>query len=389
MRNADQLLASPIITDLGYRENINSYELNKMIRSIEESVLRSIMRGTKLSEKINMLNLAVTSAYTALGKSSTLYSSYPNVSDLYSSDSFVGIGFASAFGDVSGVRQDKVAGIITLDWASNKKLSKIPTYEGVVSPNIKIYVDDVLRPSDDIVYNLIDNDNSTFWIESTTAGEHNIEIVLPPSTQKTFNYLEVIPFPIFGMEIKRIEYRDLYNNLQVIYPTSENSFYAKGGPLVFHLAPREYNNSIKIFFDVLDGINTMGFSLIDIASIDYLNNSNTFYMKFENIAEFDTTGNSITEITPVSIDIDFYIDGILDKSYDNFISEISLVPTIGSNTKIGLARTKGYQNIPTTNITLGSIDGKNSLYLKCVINEVGTTTPVFRGAKLNYTYGTI
>jgi len=242
----DQLVAYPITKELGYRENINSNELNETIRSLEESVLRAIIRSTQLTEKINMLNLAVTSAYTALGKSSQMYTSYPTTSDIISSTSFVGTAYATSFGDVSGVRQDIVNGITTLDWNNNKKLSKIPVYNGIVSSNTKIYVDGTLRSNDDVVYNLVDLDDSTFWIESATAGEHNVQIVIPPSTSKTFNYLKIIPFPIFGIEITRIEYSDLQNKAQVIYPTKENSFYSKAGPLVFHLSPREYNNSINI-----------------------------------------------------------------------------------------------------------------------------------------------
>jgi hypothetical protein len=389
MIQTDQLLAYPIIKEIGYRENINSNELNEMLRSLEESVLRSIIRSTELNEKINMLNLAVTSAYTALGKSSQVYSSYPTTSDITSSTSFVGVAYATSFGDVSGVRQDKIGGITTLDWNSNKKLSKVPIYNGIVSSNVKIYVDDVLRPTEDSVYNLVDLDRSTFWIESTTAGEHSIEIVMPPSTSKTFNYIEIIPFPIFGIEIKRIEYKDLQNKSQIIYPTQENTFYSNAGPLIFHTTPREYNNSIKIIFNVLDGINVMGFSIIDICTIEYFNNINTIYLKFENIPDYDLYGNSVTEIDLVSIDIDFYVDGVINDVYDNAIREFSIVPDIISDFKVMLSRKKGYQTISTSTITLGEVAGKKTLYLKCVINGINNTTPVIRGAKLNYTYGTI
>jgi len=387
--NADQLIAYPIIKELEYRSKMSSVELNEMLRSLEESTLRALLRGTKLSERINMLNLAVNSAYIALDKSKQSYTSYPTTNDVISSTSFVGTAYATGFGEINGVRQNKTAGIVTMDWNENKKLSKIPVYEGVVSPNIKIYIDNILRPSDDPVYSIIDGNNSTFWVESTTIGQHTLEIVLPPSIQKTFNYLELIPFPIFGIDIKQIQYSDPYNKSQVIYPANSNSFYSPGGPLVFHLQPREFNNSIKIVFDVLEGIGAMGFVKIDICSIDYLNNSNTVYLKFENIAEQDTYGNKVTEITPVSIDIDYYIDGQLESSHDNFITDISLVSEIGSGTTIGLSRTKGLQIIPPTSIVLGTAGGENSLYLKFIINEIGLTTPVIRGAKLNYTYGTI
>lgn len=387
--NSDQLLAYPITEEIEYRSNIDSKKLNETIRSLEESVMRSLLRGTKLIEDFNRLKLALTSAYAAMNRSSQMYNYYPTTADITSSTSFVGVGFASAFGAMTGSRQNKTAGIATMDWNDNKKLSKIPVYEGVVSPNIQILVDGTLRPSDDAVYNILDGDNTTFWVESTTAGSHTLELNIPPSINKTFNYLEIIPFPIFGIEITKIEYTNRQGNLQNIYPVSENSFYNSSGPLIFHLAPKEFNNTIKITFDVLPNINAMGFSSIDICNIDYLNTTNTVYLKFENIPNFDVYGNAITEIVPVSIDLDFYVDGVLDNNYDSFIPEISLVPTTTSNQKVSLSRKKGYQTIPTTTVTLGTEDGKNCLYLKVIMNEVGLTTPVFRGAKLNFTYGTI
>lgn len=389
MNNSDQLLAYPITEEIEYRSNIDSKKLNETIRSIEESVMRSLLRGTKLIEDFNRINLALTSAYAGLSRSSQMYNSYPKTSDITSSTSFVGTAFASAFGSVTGKRQDKTAGIVTMDWSDNKKLSKIAIYNGVVSPNIQIYVDNILRPESDAVYNILDGDKSTFWIESTTAGAHTLELRLPPSINKTFNYLEVLPFPIFGMEINKIEYYDVHNRLQVIYPANENSFYNSTGPLMFHMSPREFNNTIKISFTVFQNINAMGFTSIDVCNIDYLNNTSTSYLKFENIPNKDVYGNTITSLIPVSIDLDFYVDGVIDNNYDSFLPEISLVPNPNGTEKLSLSRKKGYQTIPTTTLSLYSENGTNSLYLKVVMNEVGLTTPVFRGAKLNFTYGTI
>jgi hypothetical protein len=387
--NSDQLLAYPITKELEYRSNISSKELNEMIRSIEESVLRSLIRGTQLKETFDRFNLALTSSYVSMSRSSQMYNYYPTTSDIYSTTSYVGVAFASAFGGMVGKKQNKMAGIATLDWNDNKKLSKIAIYNGVVSPNIQISVDGILRPSSDAVYNIIDGDNTTFWVESATAGQHTLELLLPPSINKGFNYIEIVPFPIFGIEIIKIEYYDLQNKLKVIYPVSENSFYNSTGPLVFHLAPKDFNNSIKITYYVMEGINSMGFSSVDICNIDYINNTNIIYFKFENLPNYDVAGNAITSITPVMIDLDFYVDGVLDNNYDQFISEISLVPTVSSTEKIGLARKKGRQTIPSTTINMGSEDGKRCLYLKVAMNEVCKTTPVFRGAKLNFTYGTL
>ena len=370
--NSDQLLAYPIIEELEYRSTIDSKQLNEMLRSLEESVLRSLLRGTKLSEDLNRLNLAVTSSYIAL--ESQLANKYPPPDRRG-----LAVAFCSAFGDVDltqGGRQNSTAGIVTMPWNDNKKISKISIYDGVVSPNIQIYVDGTLRPQSDPVYNILDKDNSTFWIEQTTPGVHTLELVLPNSINKTFNYLEVVPFPLFGINISGIEYSDTQSRLKSIFPNTEYPFYNQSGPLVFHLTPREFNNTIKITFTVNDNINAMGFSSIDICNIDYLNNSSTIYFKFENLP------TDIVTIYPVQIELDFYADGILDNNYDQFITKVALVKNQTNPYELPLTKVKD-QFIPTTTFEL---DNSEELYLKVVMNEVGMTTPVFRGAKLIFNY---
>lgn len=385
---SNNLLAYPIINELEYRSNINSKELNLMLKSIEESILRAIMRSAELENQLTSLNLASNAAYLALSRSNQIYNYYPKDASIPIGE-YGGVCFATAFGDISGVRQDKLAGILTLDWNQNKKLSKIPIYNGVISPSVQIYVDGALRIIDDPVYKIIDTNKSTFWIESASAGEHTLELVLPPSSKKTFNYIEVIPFPIFGMEITKIEYYDFQSVLQTIYPSQDNPFYNNSGPLILHLAPREFNNSIKLTFNVLSGIDVMGFSSIDIASIDYLNNTNTSYLKFEGVPPLDHNGNILSEIMPISIDLDFYSDGVIDNNYNSFISEISLVtsPVDNPTSYLVVNKKRGYQVINTSNSAFNVVqDGSepNTLYLKVVMNEVNFTTPVIRGAKLNY-----
>ena len=389
--NLNQLLAYPIISDIEYRSNISSKDLNLMFKSIEESILRSLIKGAETESKIKMLNLASNSAYTALSIQNQIYNDYPKP-QTFPSGEYGGVAFCSAFGEISGVRQDSVGGIVTMNWNNNRKLSKIPIYNGVVSPNVQIYVDNELRPVGDPVYSILDGDKSTFWVEQTSSGEHTLELVLPPSTQKTFNYIEIYPFPIFGIEITKIEYYDLQSIKQTIYPSTDTNFYNKYGPLLLHLFPREYNNTIKITFNVIDGVNTMGFTSIDICSIDYLDTSNTVYLKFENIPEKDYLGNTLTTIRPISINLDFYIDGVIKKDgneYDSYISEIKLVtsPDI-SDGSINIKRIRDEQTLNISNLsslTVSQIDGSpNTCYLKVVMNEVNLTTPVIRGAKLTY-----
>lgn len=387
MAGRDQLLAYPITEDIEYRSNINSKNLNMILKSLEESVLRALMKSTEVERQLGMLNLGATSSYLALSRSNQIYNSYPQPYNIPSGQ-YGGVCYATAFGDISGVRQDKSVGVVTMDWKENKKLSKIPSYQGVISPTVQIYLDSVLRPVGDSIYNILDGDTSTIWIEQAASGLHTLELVLPPSTQKTFNYVEVVPFPIFGMEITKIEYYDFQSNLQTIYPLEDNLFYNGSGPLIMHLTPREFNNTIKITFNVINGLNVMGFTSIDVGSIDYMNNTNTVYIKFDNVPEVDHNNVSITSIRPVGIDLDFYADGVVDDNYNSFISEISLVtsPTTNPNSSLSIPKKRGYQGINTSNasFSVSQPSGPNALYLKVVMNEVNLTTPVIRGAKLDY-----
>lgn len=379
--NADQLLAYPIIKELGYRSQINTKELNEMLRSIEESVLRALLRGTKLQEDTERFNLAVNVAYRGLSSKLSQFS-YPldGVSD--------GVAFCSAYGQVvdndATTFKNEVGGILTLGWNQNNgKLTKVPVYEGVLSPNIQIYLNGVLQPTTDPIYNILDKDHSTFWVQETnTTANQTLEIVLPNSINKTFNYVEVVPFPLFGMEIVKIEYLDMQSRTLQLFPNDGLTFYDLHGPIYLHVAPKEFNNNIKITFKALSNVNAVGFSSIDVANIDYFNNSSTVFFKFENI-KTELNGVSVTQIKPTSVSLDFYADGVLDNSYDKFITEVSLVTSTGAipGDSFGLSKNKSqtFNSPPTI-----SLENPGDLYLKVVLNEVNKTTPVFRGARMTY-----
>lgn len=384
MADKDKLMAYPMLDELQYRSNINTKQLNSMFKSIEESILRSIIRGTELDRKLNRLSLGVTSAYKALESHNQIYNSYPKAANI-PSGSYGGIAFATAFGEATGGRQHKAGGIVTMNWQDRKKLSKIPVYDGKVNPAVSISVDGVVREPDDSVYNIVDGDPNTFWVEEASAGQHTIEINLPPSISKKFNFLEVYPFPIFGIDIEDISYDDLQSVSHSIFPTKENPFYNKSGPLVFHLSPKEWNNTITFTINVKDGINTMGFSKIDIASIDYLDTSATIIIPLENIPQVDHTGSTLTDINPTTVNLDFYIDGAVEDDYDSFISEILIMDREdGSGENIRLKKTRGSQSIAASSINVSQTSGDNALYLKMVINERRLTSPVIRGASLEW-----
>lgn len=388
--NKDNLVAYPIVEELGYRSQINSYELNKIIRSVEESVLRSILRGNEANEQLSMLNLAFTSAYNSLYRNNQIYNRYPEPYDI-PSGYYGGVSFATAYGYTQGGRQNDLAGLLTLDWDNNKKISKIPVYDGVISRNVELSVDNVTRNYEDKIYNIVDKKSDTFWIESMSTGEHYIELTVPPSTYRKFNYIEINPLPIFGMKIKKVEYYDTQSSLVEIFNNSNTSF-NESGPIFLHLQPKEFNNIIRITVDSLSDIGVVGFSSIDVGYIDYLNNTTTCYMKFENIPTGnDHSDNSIDSINPISVDLDFKVDGMIDSSYDSFITEIALVTAPDNETgKVTLKRKPGYQTISASSISIDqntAVDTDtydNALYLKIVMKEVNQTTPIFRGCKLNW-----
>jgi hypothetical protein len=372
------LLAYPYIDELKYKEKIDPQKLNLMLRSIEESVLRAILRGSELSDNLNKLNLGVETSYIALSK---------HVGTLFSYDALPASGaYASGYDSVvtsGGGAQDRVAGIVTLSWDRDRRYSKVPRYDtdddgipDTVSPAVSVSVDGVIRNEEDSCYNMLNRRNDSFWVEQTTAGSHVVQISLPPSISKQFNYIEVVPFPVFGVEISGIAYQDTSSRWNTIYDKtmSPYKFYNNGGPLVMHLSPRETNGVFRITCIVDSNIGVMGFSNIDMALIDYVDDLQTIYMKFENAPS--------TNINLLSSSLDFYIDNITGtQNARRFIKELSI-----TNDITGAGTTVPIRTISTDDYTFGgeSINASNGLYLKIVMNEVNKTSPVIRGCKLSY-----
>jgi len=369
-----KLLAYPYIDEVNYKEKIDPYKLNLMLRSIEESVLRSVLRGSELTELLTRLNLGVETSYIAMSK---------HIGTLLSYDAFGPSGaFACAFGEVdltSGGNQDKVAGIVTLNWDKDRRYSKIPRFDtnddgipDTVSPAVSIYVNGTKRSEEDQAYNALNRRNDSFWVEQITPGSNEVQILLPASINKLFNYIEIAPFPVFGVNITEVSYQDSHSDWHVLYDTSMNAykFYNNSGPLVMHVSPRETNGTFKITCNVDASIGTIGFSNIDIGLIDYKDEIQTAYLKFEN-----APANIITLST---LDLDFYVDNV---KADKFVLELAITnSTDGSGSSIPVNK------VSTDQYIFGSenIDATNGLWLKVVMKEVNRTSPVIRGCKLGY-----
>lgn len=368
-----QLLAYPYVEELEYRSKIDPYKMNLMLRSIEESVLRGILRGSESLETLNDLKLGVESSYLALQGNAISLLGYTNIPSGYA--------FATSFDVVVSGRQDRVAGITTLDWDTNRCYTKVPRYDtdndGIadqVSPSVQMLVDGTLRSYENKAYNSLNRNNKSFWIESAANGEHNIEIRLPPSINKNFNYFEIIPFPMFGMEILEVKYQDSLSVDQVIFSSGNYPFYAATGPLVMHISPKETNGTFKIKVRCDYGV--IGFSSIDFAMVDYKDEVQTTYLKIMNLP-------SKTGIyTLKTIDIDFYVHE--QNAFDEFISEVSLVnmPSESADQKVTLNTISHDDYTFPAGQTLELTD--QYMYLKIVMKEHNTTSPVIRGCKLTY-----
>lgn len=376
-----KLIAYPYINEIKYREKIDPHQLNLMLRSIDESSLRAILRGSEISNLYDKLNLGVVSSYNALAS---------HVGSLFSYDSVPsGNAFATAYDTVNttgGGNQDRVAGIVTLDWDKNKRYSKIPRYDSdadnvpdTVSPNVEIWVDGTLRNTDDDAYNMLNRKNDSFWIEQAASGVYTVQINLPPSLNKLFNYVEISPFPMFGNQITKVRYQNEQSQWETIYNEADQDylFYSSSGPLVMHQTPKQTNGTFEITVNVADGIEAIGFSNFDVGLIDYKDEVQTFYMKFMNMPPRTST----TSYNLVKSQVDFYIHEAIKN--DNFITEMAIV-----NSTDGSGDTVTIGKITNAEYSFGNqaidLDPGEDLYLKVVMKEVNNTSPVFRGCYLTY-----
>jgi len=372
------LVAYPIIEQLEYRQNIDSKQLNRMFKSLEESVLRCILRSSELNEKFDSLSLGVNSSYQALSQY-MVQMGYKNITDLYAT-SFDNINI------ISGINQNKLAGIITLDWDKNKKYSKIPRYDAdndgiseTVSPNVTILVDGVEREKEDSVYNILSKKKNSFWIEQIADNQtditHTLEIQLPPSINKSLNYIEIVPFPIFGIHINKVEYFDIYSQLQTIYDSTAKNykFYNSSGPMIFHFSPKDYNNTIKITYSVDSSLGVMGFSNIDISLIDYIDTPNKVDLIYENIPEGTTSLNIST------FDLDIYVD---DDNISKYVTSVRLVDLDDRDSSSHYILLDNKTISQQVNETISLTNGR--MGLEITFQENFMTTPVIRGSKITY-----
>ena len=396
-KKTNTLSVFPDIHEIEYASKIDSSELNRQLKSIEESALRAIIRGKEINSEVQRLQLGVVKSYESLhNRLNEISYTTPNKS------------IASAYKNKlegSNLRQDVPYGDLTLPIIG--QYSKIPRgigYDGKVSPNVSIYLDDELIDYGSEIYDCLDGSNKSFWIQETEPdATHAIKIELPPALNKRFNYIELFPFPLYGMKITQIEYQtylghkvdvtdDIYNNS----PLSNNS----GEAIKLYLSPKEYTGVIYITVKATNGI--IGFSNIDIKFLDFQNTTTLGILKFDNLQR------NIT-YTLKNLKVDWYYDGpdaqslittntdspILinlvqsdgtTESNSNEIETLTRLPDgIDKSINIITGDDDGSYNLTNTSLTL---ENGEYLFLEIILLEKNYTSPVVKGAEIEFTKDT-
>jgi hypothetical protein len=140
-----------------------------------------------------------------------------------------------------------------------------------------------------------------------------------------------------------------------------------------HLSPVETNGTFNIRVNVTHG--ALGFSHIDFGMIDYLDEPQTVYMKVMNLPSRSVP----TTYTLDTFEIDFYVNN--SNVYNDFISEVAITngtdETADKLTITNISHDTFYFNGQTITLTT-----TQNMYVKIVMRENNTTTPVIRGCKI-------
>jgi len=387
--NRKTLSVYPEIEEIEYSSKIDTEKLNTQLRSIEESALRAILRGKELNSEMTRLELGLVKSYQAMANK---YASIVAFSDDKA--------YANAFNVTNnkttpgGILYDEDYGTVTLNPIDS--YSKIPRgqkYDGKVSPQVTMYLDGTEISVNSEAYDALDGTNKYFWIEEVSPNtQYTVRIDLPPSLTKRFNYMELSPYPLFGMSIDNITYTDFSGKkteLDKYFTGTANPLVGNyGNTIKLYMSPKEYNGTVEIKV-TSNSLGIIGFSNIDIKFNDYDNTTKTGWLKFDGFKKDNTyTLNNIV--------LDYYLDG---KSSNSLItvneSPINVILRKGEESdgevtyhddelyhKMDLART--LNSSYSLNLSV-SLTENQYIYLYFEMTEQNNTTPVIRGAKIDFT----
>jgi len=386
INRSKSLSVFPEISEIEYTSKINSSELNKQLKSIEESALRAILRSRDVSTEISRVQAGIIKAYEAMA------TKYGNINFEQGN-----VAYATSYDIINNMTSkgkilyDIAYGMATLNpIGSYSLIPRGERYDGKVSPQVTVTLDSVEQLENSAIYDALDGSNRSFWMKEVSAGEHVIQIDLPPALTKRFNYIEIYPFPLYGMNIKKIEYKDYHSktwnvNREIygINPLQHNT----GEAIKLYLSPKEFNGSIYITVEATT-LGVIGFSNIDIKFLDYNNTTQTGFFKFDTFGSKTKPYNLQLEKAV----IDFYFDGPTAQSMITS-SEAPITCTFIQGTEANGVITPGTWShrvnladastldLNNVNVTLQS---NENIFLSFELTEHNMTTPVLRGAKLNY-----
>jgi len=398
INNKKTLSVYPYIEEIGYSDPISSELLNKQFQSLRESVLRSIIRTQEI-------NTSLTTYESAVNAQAITIANQFQALEFEESESTYITAFDLNNIRASNITHDTAYGYMTLGLVS--QYSKIPRgekYNGKVSSDVVVLVNDEVQEFDSAPYRALDNSLKTVWFDTFDPDtDVTYEIQLPPSLTKRFNYIEINPFPVFGSAITKVQYQDFYG----IYHDIDETLYGTHKPIGLHnkayptkiyVSPKEFNGTIRITGHT-DSTGYFGFSNIDVGFQDFNTTSDEFYLRFDKfVANVD---KDITRtVTVDTIDLSYYFDAPKAEALLNGGSVMNAWLLVGTQDKdtgiiTPVGGTGAVTSLPFSNnntITLNTTYtlGKGELlYLKLQFTEHNMTTPVFRGAKLNFSEVTI
>lgn len=384
------LAVFPEIDELEYGSNISTSKLNTQLNSIEESALRALLRSREITSELTRIQLGVIKSYQAMGQFYEALN-FEEADKAYASSFSIVNNLTSS----SDILYDSSYGLVTLNPIGS--YSKIPRgikYDGKVAPQVTMYLDDVEIDKNSEAYDSMDGTNKYFWIQEVTPNsQHEVRIDLPPSLTKRFNYIELFPFPLYGMSIKKVEYVDFrstrWDVTRDIYGTMNPLQSNNGEAIKLYLAPKEFNGTIYITVEATT-LGVIGFSNIDIKFNDFDNTTKGGYLRFDS---FDVMVKPL-DVTLSSVSLDYYFDGPKAQSLvTSNESPIEVVLQAGKILNGEINQTNAWQHrldladaasyvLNDVNFTL---EEDETIFLQFNLKEHNVTTPVIRGAKLVYT----
>lgn len=396
--NRDELSIYPDIEEFAEGSKLDSNKYNKNFNSIEESVLRAILNGRDIKQYTEKLQKASVEAYKAMN-SAVSFASNSAI------EGYIVSGYDSRFYSPSKyISVDHVYGNITPK--ISKEFSKIARVDGVVNPNLKMYLkawvnDDLIvnTPIMGDVYDAVDGKPETFWISDvfkqsgTPATSYELRIDLPPTLTNRFNMIKIDPYPLYGIIIDDISYYDQYGGY--ISLRNSESFVGQnpikshtGAPLKVYTAPIETNGSVFIKFRPINNLSIFGFSDIDFKFVDFVNNSPDDDLENQPIFEVPDSLNDKQDIKTIKITkMEIYGYFYKNKLMSAEQLSISNLGTVGLVVADSIDNAVNFINIPANDSPLDyefSLNPGDRLFLKLTLNSQNLAAGVINTIAFKY-----